>query len=50
MNNLEFKSVSSKEEVCKWINQYQNLIDVSFITYDSLMEEFVIFFRWKSKE
>ena len=50
MNNLECKSVSTKEEVCKWVNQYQNLIEPLSITYDSLKEEFVVFFRWKSKE
>jgi hypothetical protein len=45
--NLEFKSFETKEEVCKWVNQYQRLIDIGHITYDSLREEFVVFFYWK---
>lgn len=48
--NLESKSFETKEEVCKWVNQYQRLIDIVSIAYDSFREEFVVFFYWKKKE
>ena len=47
--NLESKSFEAKDEVCKWVNQYQRLIDIVSITLDSL-DEFVVFFYWKNKE
>ena len=48
--NLESKSFETDKGVCKWVNQYKRLIDAVSITYDSLREEFVVFFYWKKKE
>lgn len=48
--NLESKSFETEEEVCKWVNQYQKLIDVAFITSAYNGSTFVVFFYWKKKE
>lgn len=48
--NLESKSFETEEEVCKWVNQYQKLIDIVSITSAYRGSTFVVFFYWKKKE
>ena len=50
MNNLECKVTSTKEEACKWVNTYKRLIDLAAITYDTISNEYVIFYYWKPKD
>ena len=50
MKNLEYKTCTTSNDVCKWVNQYKKLIDLFTITYDSIKQEFVVFYYWKSKD
>lgn len=45
--NLESKSFETDKEVCKWVNQFQKLIDVASITSAYGGSAFVLFFYWK---
>lgn len=50
MEKLEFKALNTGEDVCKWINQFNNLIEVKEIVYDSSISTFIVFYYWKPKD
>ena len=43
---FDCQTFTTKEDTCKWVNQYRNLIDVISIVFDSLDSKYVVFFDW----
>jgi len=43
---FDCQTFMTRESVCKWVNQYRNLINIISITFDSVDNEFVVFFDW----
>jgi len=44
--DLDCRSFVQRDSVCKWINQYKKLIDIVSIVFDSIRDEYVVFFYW----